>query len=439
LGKYNDTTVNTHDTGGVYMLHLLHIEANPLFRKSIKDMIESIGIQYYNASNKNEIYSVLENNKIDLIVTALELSDIKGEKLVEELNKTNHQNIPILVLTATDDLDIRKRLFRLGIIDYLIKDQLAVNRLQRYIETFMIENEYSDLMSKMQIAVVDDSLLTLHIIKRIFEMQGIKNVSYYSDPKEFIESHRVFDIYVIDLVLPGMSGEDLVYQLRKRNDHSLIVLISAINNYKTISHLLMSGADDYIMKPFDGHIFMARLRGHLRSYKLLTELREKNELLEELSITDGLTQLSNRQHLMNRLDEEISRASRYGTELTIILFDIDDFKVVNDTHGHLMGDEVLVRISQIIKENIRQSDIVGRYGGEEFMVVLPQTSVEEAFTVGDKIRVAIEAERFHNDSFCVTISGGISSHAYIKKSRMINVADAKLYEAKSTGKNKIIK
>ncbi len=402
-------------------------------------MIESIGIQYYNATCKSEIYSVLNNYPVDLIVTALELTDITGEELVTELNKTSHQNIPILVLTATDDLEMRKGLFRLGIVDYLIKDQLAVNRLQRYIETFMIENEYSELMSKMEIAVVDDSLLTLHIIKRIFEMQGISNVSYYSDPQEFIDSHRVFDIYVIDLILPGMSGEDLVYQLRKRNDHSLIVLISAISNYKTISHLLMSGADDYIMKPFDGHIFMARIRGHLRSFKLLSELKEKNELLEKISITDGLTQLSNRQHLMNRLDEEISRASRYETELTIILFDIDDFKEVNDNYGHLMGDEVLVRISEIIKENIRKSDIIGRYGGEEFMVVLPQTNIEEAFKVGDKIRAAIEAERFHKDLFGVTISGGISSHAYIKKSRMINVADAKLYEAKSTGKNRIIK
>ncbi len=138
-------------------------------------MIESIGIHYYNATCRSEIYSVLNNHPVDLIVTALELTDINGEELVTELNKTSHQNIPILVLTATDDLEMRKGLFRLGIVDYLIKDQLAVNRLQRYIETFIIENEYSELMSKMQIAVVDDSLLTLHIIKRIFEMQGIKN------------------------------------------------------------------------------------------------------------------------------------------------------------------------------------------------------------------------------------------------------------------------
>lgn len=421
------------------MLKVLHIETNHLFINSIRDMLESIKIQYFCAISLEAVHAILEEESIDLIVTALELPGISGEELIENLNNSGYQDIPILILTASDNLDTRKRLFQLGIIDYLIKDTLAVERLKRYIQTFIVESEYSHLLSNLNIAVVDDSLLTLHIVKQIFDMQGVKNVDYFSDPQEFIETHRIYDIYVIDLVLPGMSGEDLVYQLRKRNDHSLIILISAISNYKTISHLLMSGADDYIMKPFDGHIFMARIRGHLRSYKLMQELTDKNELLETLAVTDGLTQLYNRQHLMHRLDEEINRAQRYENPLSILLLDIDDFKQVNDHYGHLIGDEVLVRVAQIIQSSTRQCDLVGRYGGEEFLVILPETDFDEAFIVGEKIRTSIEKEHYHNGDFNVTISGGIASNAFIKKSRMIQVADSKLYEAKAKGKNQIIK
>lgn len=172
-----------------------------------------------------------------------------------------------------------------------------------------------------------------------------------------------------------------------------------------------------------------------RNLKLDLEL--KNKLLSEQSLTDGLTKVKNHRALIEHLNEELSAAMMKKTPLAVALFDIDDFKKVNDSKGHLCGDSVLIEIADILQRSVRQSDMVGRYGGEEFMIIFSKTDGNDAYMVSERIRKTIEQNCFE-EGIRVTISGGIKEYAGESLTEMIEGADANLYKAKGAGKNKIV-
>lgn len=171
--------------------------------------------------------------------------------------------------------------------------------------------------------------------------------------------------------------------------------------------------------------------------ELQLELEHKNRILAEQSSVDGLTGLKNHRTLIEQLKFEISEANRTRQPLCIGMFDIDNFKKVNDSKGHIYGDKVLADIASIIQGSIRNTDMGGRYGGEEFVVILPNTQIDVAFTVAERIRKAIE-EHIFDSGQRITISGGVEKYQGQQISEFIHAADVKLYEAKGRGKNQII-
>lgn len=170
-----------------------------------------------------------------------------------------------------------------------------------------------------------------------------------------------------------------------------------------------------------------------------TELMEANLKLKEMAITDGLTQLYNHKHSYYKLEEEITRATRYGNKLSIIMLDIDHFKAINDTYGHQIGDKTLVAVSQTLKNNLREIDYAGRYGGEEFIVILPQTGLDNAYITAERIRRAIESTSFEEGKIKITISGGVVEFKEESALILIGKADELLFEAKQKGRNRIEK
>ena len=418
-------------------MNILHFETNRMIRKSIKETSESLGYLYFYSENQTDGFRILENENIELIIVAVELKDETSEKILIKLSQSCFSQIPILVLTTFDDLCVREKYFSHGIVDYIIYNKYAIPRLKRYMETIKLVDRYGLILKRAKIAVLDDSNFSLYILKKMLEGHGIKNVTYYSDPKAFQEDQDKYDIYIIDLVLPGVSCEELVYELRKSHSKAIIMIISAINNHNTISHMLIAGADDYILKPIDSQIILARMRSHLKTMKMIERIELQNRQLDTLSKIDSLTQIPNRMHLMNRLDEEVKRAKRLNYPLSIVLYDIDNFKLINDTYGHIEGDKVLQEVAEMMKMNIRETDFVGRYGGEEFMMIFPGTTEEQAVIVANKIRSIIQTKYELTKKYNLTISGGISSKRNLSKKKMIHRADKMLYEAKSIGKNKI--
>lgn len=170
---------------------------------------------------------------------------------------------------------------------------------------------------------------------------------------------------------------------------------------------------------------------------LLSELEQKNKILKGFSETDGLTGLYNRRYIMERMKEEIERANRYAYTLSIIILDVDYFKQINDNWGHLVGDEVLITISSELKRQIRKVDIIGRYGGEEFILVLPYADEKLALKVAEKLRVSIHNLDWHNYSITTTLSGGVAGYTGESIDELIKKADYKLYQAKRNGRNRI--
>lgn len=418
-------------------MKILHIEHSKMIRKASKDVIMSLGCEYLESTGLEDTYKVLEKENIDLVITGLELDDIDGESLIASLSQSQYANIPIVVLTSYDNLEIRTKLFQLGVVDYQIKKDFNGERLKTYIESIRLDETLSTTMRDLRVAVVDDSVLTIKVIQNIFELNGIVRVDYYYDAKDIMKSELEYDIYVIDLILPETTGEILLSEIKSRNKDSIIIMISSTSNYKTISHTLNSGADDFIVKPFDNNTFLVRIKHHIKQHLLLKELEDSNAKLLKLSITDGLTDVYNHNYIVSRLQEECSRAKRYEDDLSILLLDLDNFKKVNDTYGHQIGDNVLTSVALTIKSVLRQSDVLGRYGGEEFLVILPNTHMDAARVVGEKIRQSISRLEFDALGLTVSVSGGLSSSKSLNYSQMIREADFRLLEAKKNGKNRI--
>ncbi len=189
--------------------------------------------------------------------------------------------------------------------------------------------------------------------------------------------------------------------------------------------------------------------GELTGYfnTMIDDLKAKEEAAEEaleslhcMAVTDGLTQISNRKNITDTLEKEISRSIRYGKKLSILLFDVDFFKQVNDTYGHIAGDKVLVDISGAVGDVLRESDYMGRYGGEEFLIIFPETELAGAYIISNRIRETVEKMMWDFcDGFRVTISGGVVENCGEDLTRMIKRADSLLYHAKGSGRNRIEK
>ncbi|MDA3900501.1 MAG: diguanylate cyclase [Spirochaetes bacterium] len=417
------------------MFKILHIETSNLYQKLISDICIEIGVEYTSCSSSKEALKILSSDDISLIVTAMEIREGNIERFIEIINKS-HITVPIIVITGNDTFDDRKKMYDLGIIDYIVKKSTP-EEIRDYLKSYIFKSEQYDFLATMRIAVCDDSKMDRKVTERIFRMNSITRVDFYEDPDEMFKAGRDYDIYLIDLLLKNSSGHHVIKKLRSEGCESIIIAISGIDNVKTISHVLSLGADDYITKPYNNDIFMARIRTNARSYSLYKEVKEKTVALEKMAISDGLTGLSNHMEIFRQLDVEIEKVARYGGILSLIMLDLDLFKNINDTYGHPFGDEVLKQVAQVIQDSIRNVDYAGRYGGEEFMIILPQANLESAFEVAERIRHSISALNFRTADIKITVSGGVTECDEETTKELVSRADKLLYEAKNGGRDNI--
>ena len=271
-----------------------------------------------------------------------------------------------------------------------------------------------------------------------------------SNGKEALDrfSGSFYPIVLIDWIMPEMDGLELCAALRKNSGpgYVYIIFVTAKESKIDVVQALENGADDYVTKPFDRKELLARIQTGLRVLKLEQSLKQANEEIRALSFTDPLTGLYNRGYLNENLPREISRSLRYSRPLHIIMCDIDRFKIVNDTYGHQVGDEVLRSFAELMKNSVRQKvDWVARYGGEEFMLVLPETDASGAETVSERLRDAIGKKRFdaRGKSIRITASFGITGFRPAHGERIVTPdillmeADRALLKAKQAGRNRV--
>ncbi|HEY6837608.1 MAG TPA: diguanylate cyclase, partial [Geobacteraceae bacterium] len=251
------------------------------------------------------------------------------------------------------------------------------------------------------------------------------------------------DLIICDLEMPTMDGFKFLALVQTREElrDIPVIMLTGRGDRELKIKGLEQGASDYVTKPFDTGELVARVKVQLKIKSLQDELKQSNQLLREMSITDHLTRLYNRRHLMEVLDREAQRARRKMSPLAIIIMDIDHFKMVNDVYGHQNGDEVLTAVAGLIRNELRDYDIPARYGGEEFIVVLPETSLQEAFAVAERIRGDMAALTFGEalKELRITASFGVSAlpaKNVNSVESLIREADKALYRAKQGGRNR---
>ncbi len=299
-----------------------------------------------------------------------------------------------------------------------------------------------------RILVVDDNRDNVEIIATRLRFRGyeIEEASDGATALEMVRNNPP-DLMLLDVMLPDIDGSEIARRLKNDEDMPFIpiILVTARDTTQDKVAGLDAGADDYLTKPIDFPELEARVRSMLRIKRLQDEIEEKNRELERLSISDGLTGLFNHRHIHQLLHDEFERADRIGERLSVAMFDLDRFKAVNDTYGHQAGDRVLEQLADILRESAREIDRLGRYGGEEFMALLPGTSIEDAEVFVERVRHEVARRPFNigkGEPLRMTLSAGIATYphsAINDPETLVRLADEALYAAKAAGRNRVVR
>jgi diguanylate cyclase (GGDEF)-like protein len=299
-------------------------------------------------------------------------------------------------------------------------------------------------MSKPTILVAEDSLLIRTVLTDQLSSSGYRVIEA-ADGEQAVELCRRErpDMVLLDVEMPRLDGYGVLSRLKadERLADVPVVFVTGRVTPRDLVEGLRHGAHDYLRKPFDPSELLARVGAALRVKALQDELRIRNAELEQMARTDALTGLVNRRHLEEHLAAQASLAHRHGTTMAVLVCDVDRFKRVNDEHGHAAGDAVLRVVAGRLEEGTRREDMVGRWGGEEFLVIGPHSDIEAAAILGERVRAAVAGTPVPlpgGGALSITISIGCAAGADQSWEELVRRADAALYAAKASGRNRVV-
>lgn len=299
--------------------------------------------------------------------------------------------------------------------------------------------------SNFLVLVVDDLNINLQIVGAILDRQGYAT-TFATNGQQALErmSAAIPDLILLDLMMPEMDGFQVCENLRNYPEgrEIPIIFLTASQEKKHLLQAFDRGAVDYITKPFNPPELLARVKLHLELKHTRDELKKAVAELEKLATTDSLTGIANRRSLLEIGENEFNRARRYNRNLSVLMLDVDRFKQINDTYGHAVGDEALQAITRALASALRKGDSFGRFGGEEFLAFLPETNLDYAVEVADRIRITIaELCIFaRKKSVSMTVSIGVTEYyeSDLNIDDTIRRADDALYDAKHRGRNLVV-
>ena len=399
------------------MLKILLIEDNKTYQKAIEKFISKdiIFVKFEIIETYKELKNI-DISEFDIAICEYILPDTKKDEHIEYLL---NQNINIIVLTKYHDKSIREKYIDL-VLDYIYKDDVNTFRYLTQLVKRYNKNK------KKNVLIVDDSKIIRDKISqylRLFNLEVLE-AENGKEAKALLELSDNVSLIITDIIMPVMNGFDLIKSIRKEKSFEELPIlgISGLNDNSETIKILKYGANDLIKKPVLKEELLIRVGNLLNLYDFINQYKQKSEI-------DSLTKAHNR----NILESKIDSLFHIYDKKTIAMLDIDYFKKINDTYGHQIGDEVLKYFAKHIKENIRKNDFLVRYGGEEFLIFMPNTTKEEAFVVLHKIKNTLKSV----DGIKFTFSSGIADEGDTL-AEMIKIADERLYKAKKEGRNKIV-
>ncbi len=298
-------------------------------------------------------------------------------------------------------------------------------------------------MTTATVLIADDSLVIRAVVKSELEEEGYRVVEAVDGLAAVQQCrHDPPDVVLLDIEMPGLDGYQVLSELK--NDPELsdvpVVFLTSRGGMDDVVAGLRGGAHDYLRKPFESPELLARVAAATHVKHLQDQLRQRNADLDRLSRTDMLTGMYNRRHLEQELARLHNDSIRHAAPLSVLLLDLDRFKNVNDTYGHAAGDDVLQAFASRLSAELRAGDIAGRWGGEEFLVVLPRTDLTSSMAVSERIRSVATAEPITSAgvSIDITVSGGCALGPRDSPASLVQIADHCLYRAKEEGRNRVV-
>ncbi|WP_022670284.1 diguanylate cyclase [Hippea alviniae] len=419
------------------MRRILVCDDSSFIQKMVKRELES-SFEVEVFSNGEEAYEFLKNDSnFDFAIIDGEMPGMDGWELIKKIKtELNLEQLPVVMLTASDDDYFKNKAFDYGAFNYL-KKPFKQGELYEYLKAFFEEEK--NIIGT--VLVVEDSKIQNQTMCHQLKEKNIKPLSAYTGEEALrllLEGSEV-DAILLDINLPGASGFEVAKALKSDERFRYIPIIGVTaaegsEGFSVMKQAFDSGVDDFIRKPYSMIEFYARIRANIHRGQLIKKLKDESE-------RDFLTKLYNRRSIITFLEKFIALSKRNNKPLSFMILDLDKFKRINDTYGHLVGDDVLREVARVIEKSIRSSDIAGRFGGEEFSVILPETELDKACEVAERIRANIESMRVksENGDVSITVSAGVSEYNNETINEFIGRADKSLYKAKANGRNRVMK
>lgn len=258
------------------MYNIIHLEQSEFIKKIVKHTLLENGFNCISVDNASDVYNILSNNdqQIDLVITSLLIPGDTIENFMRTINTSSKRHIPVFVVTGNDIEENKKRVLNLGVSDYLTKDCLA-SELLKHIQYILAEDELMKCLQEAKIALIDDNNFDRTLIKDTLAEYKIFNIDFYPSGNALIESGKKYDLYLVDIVLEREFGKNIILRLRRDNIDASIIVVSSLTNTKTLASMLNAGANDYIRKPIQTDIFIAKLKSNIRTYSLIKKIKNQ--------------------------------------------------------------------------------------------------------------------------------------------------------------------
>jgi two-component system cell cycle response regulator len=439
---------------------------------NVKLLEAKLSAEYFEvitAFNGLECLEKMETGAPDIVLLDVMMPGMDGFEVCRRI-KTNPKSahIPVVMVTALDQPSDRVAGLEAGADDFLTKpvdDSALFARVRSLVRLKMMTDELRMREATgHSMGLIDpaETLMDASPTGRILIVEDRpESVNWFS--QALTPTHELaavdtfeealvrvrggdFDLIVVSLGMRGFDGLRLCSQLRSLPEgrHVPILVLVSEGDRRKLNQAIDMGVNDYLTRPIDKNELIARVRTQLRKKRYADRLRHNVQLSLEMAITDQLTGLHNRRYMSRHLDNLVSSAGSSGKPLAFLILDIDYFKSVNDTYGHDIGDEVLREFARRISASVRGIDLACRYGGEEFVVVMPDTDAALAFTVAERLRKSVENTMFDISrapgKLPITISVGIASSMGSDDTaeKLLHRADQALYRAKRDGRNRVI-
>ena len=440
---------------------------------NVKLLEARLSAEYFDvitAMSGKEALAICERAECDLVLLDVMMPELDGFEVCRRL-KTNPvtHHIPVVMVTALDQPSDRVRGLEAGADDFLTKpipDMALIARVRSLSRLKMVTDELrmraltsrdigiespereavADTGRGGRVLIVDDRAASHERIAAVLAKEHTVEVE--TDPSEalFRAAEGNYDLLIVSLDLTNFDALRLCSQVRSldRTRNVPILAVTEPDNSARMLRGLEIGVNDYLMRPIDKNELLARARSQVRKRRYAERLRDNVQMSIEMAITDALTGLFNRRYMESHLGSLIEQAIARGKPLTALVIDIDYFKSINDTHGHDAGDDVLREFALRIKRSIRGIDLACRCGGEEFVVVMPETDMAVAAMVAERLRRRIAADAFAIQQGAgnvpVTISIGIAAlrGKDDNAAALVKRADQALYRAKRDGRNRVV-